>query len=54
MKILFLNKRVPFPADNGGKIRTLNVLKEFTKVALNQSVTKEDLLIPLYQKISSS
>jgi len=31
VKILFLNKRVPFPADNGGKIRTLNVLKHLAQ-----------------------
>ena len=31
MKILFLHKRSLFPADTGGKIRTLNVLKHLAK-----------------------
>lgn len=31
MKILFLAPRVPLPADTGGKIRTLNILKQIAK-----------------------
>jgi len=31
MRILFLNKRVLFPADTGGRIRTLNVLRHLCK-----------------------
>lgn len=32
MNILFLAPRLPLPADTGGKIRTLNILKELAKV----------------------
>jgi glycosyltransferase involved in cell wall biosynthesis len=31
MKILFLNKRVLFPADTGGRIRTLNVVRHLAR-----------------------
>ena len=31
MKILFLTPRLPLPADTGGKIRTLNILKQLAK-----------------------
>jgi len=31
MKILFLAPRMPMPADTGGKIRTLNILKQLAK-----------------------
>ncbi len=33
MKILFLAPRLPLPADTGGKIRTINILKQLTKFA---------------------
>ncbi len=33
MKILFLAPRLPLPADTGGKIRTLNILKQLAKRA---------------------
>ncbi len=33
MKILFLSPRFPLPADTGGKIRTLNILKQLLKYA---------------------
>ena len=33
MKILFLAPRLPYPADTGGKIRTLNILKQLAKKA---------------------
>ncbi len=33
MKILFLAPRLPLPADTGGKIRTLNILKQLMKWA---------------------
>ena len=31
MKILFLAPRFPLPADTGGKIRTLNILKQLAQ-----------------------
>lgn len=31
MKILFIAPRLPYPADTGGKIRTLNILKQIRK-----------------------
>ncbi len=33
MRVLFLAPRLPIPADTGGKIRTLNILKQMTKWA---------------------
>ena len=33
MRLLFLAPRVPWPADTGGKIRTVNILKQMTKFA---------------------
>ena len=33
MNILFLAPRLPLPADTGGKIRTLNILKQIAKFA---------------------
>src|SRR3989338_3216951 len=33
MRILFLAPRFPLPADTGGKIRTLNILKQMAKMA---------------------
>lgn len=33
MRILFLAPRLPYPADTGGKIRTLNILKQIAKFA---------------------
>lgn len=33
MKILFIAPRLPVPADTGGKIRTLNILKQLAKYA---------------------
>lgn len=33
MRLLFLAPRVPWPADTGGKIRTVNILKQITKFA---------------------
>lgn len=33
MRILFLAPRVPWPADTGGKIRAVNILKQMTKFA---------------------
>ena len=33
MDILFLAPRLPYPADTGGKIRTLNILKQLLKFA---------------------
>jgi sugar transferase (PEP-CTERM/EpsH1 system associated) len=33
MNILFLAPRLPFPADTGGKIRTINILKQVAKFA---------------------
>jgi len=33
MKILFLAPRLPYPADTGGKIRTLNILKQLADFA---------------------
>lgn len=33
MRILFLAPRVPWPADTGGKIRAVNILKQITKFA---------------------
>ncbi len=33
MKILFVAPRLPYPADTGGKIRTLNILKQIKKFA---------------------
>jgi sugar transferase (PEP-CTERM/EpsH1 system associated) len=33
MNILFLAPRLPWPADTGGKIRTINIIKQFLKFA---------------------
>jgi sugar transferase (PEP-CTERM/EpsH1 system associated) len=33
MNILFIAPRLPWPADTGGKIRTLNIIKQFLKFA---------------------